>query len=100
MLAMPEFRRLRLMGLLALVLVAAQLLFAAHAASGPEDLIDHAPSSCEFCLAAAVSGDPHALVGDLAPPPVSFSSVRRPVAAEIIVVGALRAANPRGPPLH
>lgn len=99
MLGEPASRRLRLMGLLALVLVAAQLLFAAHAASAPDDLIDHAPSSCEFCLAAAVSGDPDALVDDIAPPLVSFSSVRQPVAADIIVVGALRAANPRGPPL-
>jgi hypothetical protein len=98
--AESQSRRLRLFGLLALLLVAAQLLFAAHVASAPDDLIDHAPSSCEFCLAAAVSGDPDALVDDIAAQLVSFSSVRQPVAADIIVVVALRAANSRGPPLR
>lgn len=97
--AKSQSRRLRLFGLLALLLVAAQLMFAAHAASAPDELIDHAPSSCEFCLAGAVSSDPGALVVDIAAPVVSVSSVRQPVGAEIIIAGALRAAHPRGPPL-
>lgn len=97
---MPDLRRMRLMGLLALLLAAAQLLYAAHAASSPDDLADHSPSSCEFCLAGALSNDPGSLVVDIAAPRFSVSSVRQPVAAEIIVAGALRAANPRGPPLH
>lgn len=88
--------RSRLLGLLALLLVAAQLLFAAHA----DDLADHAPQSCEYCLSASISSDPDDLVVELSAPQLSFAQVRSPVAAELVVASALRAANPRGPPLR
>lgn len=89
-----EPRRVRLVALFALLFVAAQILFAAHA----DDLSDHAPQSCEYCLAAAVADDPNDLVVELAAPLVSYARARQPVAAVLIVEGALRAANPRGPP--
>lgn len=88
--------RLRLLGLLALLLVAAQLLFAAHA----DDLADHAPQSCEYCLSASISSDPDDLVFEIGAPALSFEFVRSLVAAERIFAAAPRAANPRGPPLR
>lgn len=87
-------RRVRFAAFFACLLVAAQLLFAAHA----DAFADHAPQSCEYCLAAAVAGDPNDLVVDLAPPAAVLADVARPAAIDFVVAQALRAASPRGPP--
>jgi hypothetical protein len=88
-------RRVVLAGLFALLLVLAQMLFAAHA----DDVADHAPQSCEYCLSASIAADPDDLIVEVSAPVKSFETVRSPVSAEIVVADALRAANPRGPPL-
>lgn len=53
--------RNRLLGLLAFLFVAAQLIVAAHAASGADYIVDHSPTSCAACLAGSSSGDPSLL---------------------------------------
>lgn len=69
--------RLRLLGLLALWFVAAQLFFAAHLGVPSDPLINHTPSACEFCLAGATADDPTLLVAVLAPPtPIYLESAR------------------------
>lgn len=90
--------RTRLWGLFAVLFVAAQVLFAAHAGAAPDDLLDHSPTSCEFCLAGAVADDPAGRSVDVAAPVEILGAVKLPVAAEIVVQGALRGAQPRGPP--
>lgn len=90
----PDQRRQRVMGLMALLFVAAQLLFAIHS----DDLAAHAPQSCEYCLAAAISDDPNDLVVEIPAPLVSFDKAQAPVAQEIVIAGALRTSNPRAPP--
>ena len=82
------------MGLMALLFVAAQLLFSIHS----DDLTAHAPQSCEYCLAAAISDDPNDLVVEIPAPLVSFEKAQAPVAREIIFVDAPRTSNPRAPP--
>jgi len=87
-------RRLMATGFLAVLFAAAQLLFAGHA----EDLFTHAPQSCEFCLAAAVSDDPNDAVVELAPP-VRFVDFREtPKADDIVLARAPIAPNSRAPP--
>lgn len=93
-------RRRRLTGLLALVFIVAQVLFAAHAGAHPDPLFDHAAQTCEICLAGAVAGDPHDLISEYATPSAIFASVARPAGAAIVVANALLAASPRGPPVN
>lgn len=90
--------RARLWALFAVLFVAAQLLFAAHAGASPDDLLDHSPTTCEFCLAGAVADDPAGLSVEVAAPVEILGAVTRPVAAAIVASGALRGAQPRGPP--
>lgn len=97
--AIVEPHRFRLMAALVFLLAAAQLLFAAHAASNPDELADHTAQTCEVCLAGAISDDPHDLAVRLSAPIVSYAAVSRPVAADVVVADALIAASPRGPPL-
>ncbi len=94
-LEVADARRVTLAAMLAFVLLLAQALFAAHA----DDLSDHAPQTCEFCLSASIAADPNDLNVELSAPVESFDTARSPVAAEVVIAGALRAANPRGPPL-
>lgn len=82
------------MGLMALLFVAAQLLFAIHS----DDLTAHAPQSCEYCLAAAIADDPNDLVVEIPAPLVSFEKAEAPVAEEIVVASALQSSAPRAPP--
>lgn len=90
-----EAGKVRMIGLVALLFAAAQLLFAIHS----DDLAKHAPQSCEFCLAAAVADDPNDLVFAVSAPPVSFEPALAPVTQRFIVARASLSANPRGPPL-
>ncbi|NWG92668.1 MAG: hypothetical protein HXY21_09200 [Parvularculaceae bacterium] len=90
--------RARAWTLFAVLFVAAQLLFAAHAGAAPDDLLDHSPTSCAFCLAGAVADDPSELSVAAAAPVAILGAARRPVAAEIVASGALGGAQPRGPP--
>lgn len=87
--------RFRAAGLFALLFVAAQLLFAAHA----DSLYPHAPQSCEYCLAAAVSDDPNDLVTEIAGPVETVEPVRALAPEREIVARAPLVANSRAPPL-
>jgi len=82
------------MGLMALLFVAAQLLFAIHS----DDLTAHTPQSCEYCLAAAISDDPKDLEVEIVAPAASIEAVKQAIAQKIIVSRPLDAAVPRGPP--
>jgi hypothetical protein len=91
-------RRARFLALIAVLFAFAQFMFAAHAGATADELLDHAPQTCEFCLAGAVADDPHNLVFEVTAPAALFVGVASPVAGEFIVDGSFRAASPRGPP--
>lgn len=93
-------RRTRLIAFLSVVFLTAQLLFVAHAGSAPDYLSDHTKQTCEFCLSAAISDDPDSLAVALDPPVFTIADVASPVAADIIVRGALIAVHSRGPPVR
>ena len=93
-------RRARFWGLFAFIFIVAQLLFAAHAGAGRNDLIGHAPSACEYCLAGAAFDDPSLLVAVVSPPTETFAPVETSAVAAAPTVRSIRTANPRAPPLR
>ena len=92
--------RLRLLGLLALLLVAAQLLFAAHAAAKSDFLLDHSPATCAVCIAGTASGDPELLVVSLAKPVAALCAAEAILAVERVLAFTVAAAPARAPPLR
>lgn len=90
-----KHRRIMAAGFLAFVFAAAQLLFAGHS----EDLFTHAPQSCEFCLAAAVSDDPDDAVVEVAPPVRSVGLRETLKADDIVFARAPIAPHSRAPPI-
>lgn len=90
--------RLRLFGLLALWLVAAQLLYAAHLGRSSDPLLDHSTSTCEFCLAGATADDPTLLVAVLAPPTPVYLEIIQPADSAASIEPHRLAAQPRAPP--
>lgn len=90
--------RAQLTALLAGVFIAAQLIFAAHAAAQADDFIDHSPSSCIACLAGAASDDPTLLVFALDRPALLLADIEPPVLRAAIVAPLVRAADARAPP--
>jgi len=90
--------RNRLLGLLALLFVAAQLIVAAHAASGTDYLLDHSPTSCAACLAGSSPGDPTLLTVSAEKPIFNFSRAVAVEKAERLSPRSVAAAHARAPP--
>lgn len=90
--------RLRLLGLLAVWFVAAQLFYAAHLGAAPDPLLDHSSTSCAFCLAGAAADDPTLLAAVFAPPTPVYADIVRPDELTATPEPLRLAANPRAPP--
>jgi hypothetical protein len=90
--------RLRLLGLLAFVFIAAQLLYAAHLGAAPDPLLDHSSSTCDYCLAGAAVDDPTLLVAVLTAPTPVFLQAVLPAETAADIQPLRLAADPRAPP--
>lgn len=90
--------RARLLALVALLFVAAQLVFGAHAAAQPDYLLDHSPANCAICIAGAVSDDPALHVVGVAEPVPVLGEAATPMPRAEIATPAIFSAEPRAPP--
>ncbi len=94
----PAPGRFRLLGILALLFIAGQLLAAAHVASETDYLLDHARSSCAACLAGSASDDPSLLTVTVEKPVLVISLAIVIAKADWIFSTPFAAASARAPP--
>ncbi|MCB2112592.1 MAG: hypothetical protein R3C42_06970 [Parvularculaceae bacterium] len=87
-------RRVFAAGLLAFAFIAAQFLVAGHF----EDKFAHAPQTCEYCIAAAMSNDPNDAVVRIEAPYRALDTRVEPVTADIFIAAAISTPNSRAPP--
>lgn len=84
---------------LALVVIVAQALFSAHAASGEPERANHVKVECAVCLAASIAPDPLGLHPKLSAPSLSLIAPITAIPDALLTEIAVRAASPRAPPL-